>query len=112
MYTGWNSHCTSLDSSGLRTPFNASMWSRALAGLSPRTYSEATLSGSGGGLGIDMSKRSILVVDDDRSVRSYLSDCVSSCGYSVECAESGDEAVAPRSAGYVPALIVLDIVMP
>ena len=59
-----------------------------------------------------MSKRSILVVDDDRSVRSYLSDFLTSCGYSVECAESGDQAVARLSAGYVPSLIILDIVMP
>ena len=59
-----------------------------------------------------MSKRSILVVDDDRSVRSYLSDFLTSCGYSVECAESGDHAVARLSAGYVPSLMVLDIVMP
>jgi len=59
-----------------------------------------------------MTKRSILVVDDDRSVRSYLSDFLSSCGYTVECAESGDQAVARLTAGYVPSLIVLDIVMP
>src|SRR5213594_185629 len=59
-----------------------------------------------------MSKRSILVVDDDRSVRSYLSDFLTSCGYSIECAESGDQAVARLSAGYIPSLIVLDIVMP
>src|SRR5256712_317713 len=59
-----------------------------------------------------MSKRSILVVDDGRSVRSYLSDFLASCGYSVECAESGDQAVARLSAGYVPSLMVLDIVMP
>src|SRR5207247_9484312 len=59
-----------------------------------------------------MSKRSILVVDDDRSVRSYLSDLLTSCGYSIECAESGDQAVARLSAGYIPSLIVLDIVMP
>ena len=59
-----------------------------------------------------MSKRSILVVDDDQSVRSYLSDFLSSCGYTVECAESGDQAVTRLSAGYVPSLIVLDIVMP
>src|ERR1051326_2131062 len=59
-----------------------------------------------------MSKRSILVVDDDRSVRSYLSDFLSSCGYTVECAESGDQAGARLTAGYVPSLIVLDIVMP
>src|SRR6266567_3846298 len=70
------------------------------------------LSASRGGVGIDMSKRSILVVDDDRSVRSYLSDFLSSCGYTVECAESGDQAVARLSAGYVPSLMVLDIVMP
>jgi len=59
-----------------------------------------------------MSKRSILVVDDDQSVRSYLSDFLSSCGYTVESAESGDQAVARLGAGYVPSLIVLDIVMP
>jgi len=59
-----------------------------------------------------MSKRSILVVDDDQSVRSYLSDFLTSCGYSIECAESGDQAVARLSAGYVPSLVVLDVVMP
>src|SRR5215467_12283889 len=59
-----------------------------------------------------MSKRSILVVDDDRSVRSYLSDFLTSCGYSIECAESGDQAVARLSSGYVPSLMILDIVMP
>src|SRR5215467_2176535 len=59
-----------------------------------------------------MNKRSIMVVDDDPSVRSYLSDFLSSRGYVVECAESGDEAVARLTAGYVPAVIVQDIVMP
>src|SRR5882672_9279876 len=59
-----------------------------------------------------MSKRSILVVDDDRSVRSYLSDFLSSCGHHVECAESGDQAVARLNAGYTPSLMILDIVMP
>src|SRR5215470_5628619 len=59
-----------------------------------------------------MSKRSILVVDDDRGVRSYLSDFLTSCGYLIECAESGDQAVARLSAGYVPSLMVQDIVMP
>ncbi len=59
-----------------------------------------------------MSKRSILVVDDDRSVRSYLSDFLASCGYGVEIAESGDQAVARLSAGLAPSLMILDIVMP
>src|SRR6185295_16934122 len=59
-----------------------------------------------------MSKRSILVVDDDRSVRSYLSDFLTSCGYSVECLESGDQVLARLTAGSVPSLVVLDVVMP
>ena len=59
-----------------------------------------------------MSKRSILVVDDDQSVRNYLSDFLTSCGYTVECSESGDQAVARLSAGYTPSVIVQDIVMP
>jgi len=59
-----------------------------------------------------MSKRSILVVDDDQSVRSYLSDFLTSCGYTVECAESGDQAVTRLTGGYVPCVIVQDIVMP
>jgi two-component system response regulator AtoC len=59
-----------------------------------------------------MSKRSILVVDDDHSVRSYLSDFLTSCGYAVECAESGDQAVSRLAAGFVPSVIVQDIVMP
>jgi two-component system, NtrC family, response regulator AtoC len=59
-----------------------------------------------------MSKRSILVVDDDQSVRNYLSDFLTSCGYTVECSESGDQAVARLSAGYSPSVIVQDIVMP
>src|SRR5438552_5360559 len=59
-----------------------------------------------------MSKRSILVVDDDSSVRSYLSAFLTSCGYDVECAESGDQAVARVTSGFVPSLIMLDIVMP
>ena len=59
-----------------------------------------------------MSKRSILVVDDDRSVRGYLSDFLTSCGYIVECLESGDQAVARITAGNIPSLLIVDVVMP
>src|SRR5881397_1206777 len=59
-----------------------------------------------------MSKRSILVVDDDRSVRGYLSDFLNSCGYVVECLESGDQCLARMAAGNIPSLLVLDVVMP
>jgi two-component system, NtrC family, response regulator AtoC len=63
-------------------------------------------------VGIEMTKRSILVVDDDMSVRQYLSDFLRSCGYEVESAESGDQAVSRLTGGFAPSLIMLDIVMP
>src|SRR5215467_6528681 len=58
------------------------------------------------------NKRTILVVDDDRSVRGYLSDFLTSCGYVVECLESGDQCLARLAAGNIPSLLVLDVVMP
>src|SRR5262252_5868088 len=58
------------------------------------------------------NKRTILVVDDDRSVRGYLSDFLTSCGYIVECLESGDQCLARLTAGNIPSLLVLDVVMP
>jgi two-component system, NtrC family, response regulator AtoC len=59
-----------------------------------------------------MSKRSILVVDDERDIRNYLSAFLSSFGHSVECAASGDEALARLAAGHMPAVILLDIMLP
>jgi DNA-binding NtrC family response regulator len=59
-----------------------------------------------------MSKRSILVVDDDRSIRDYLSAFLTSCGFSVDCVESGDEAMERLTSGYNPATILLDILLP
>jgi DNA-binding NtrC family response regulator len=59
-----------------------------------------------------MTKRSILVVDDDRNVRRSLTDFLSSCGYAVECLKSGDQAAARLAGGYVPSLILLDVMMP
>jgi FixJ family two-component response regulator len=37
-----------------------------------------------------MSKRSILVVDDDKSTRDYLAAFLGASGYSIECLESGE----------------------
>jgi DNA-binding NtrC family response regulator len=59
-----------------------------------------------------MSKRSILVVDDDRSIREYLSTFLTSCGYSVHCLESGDEAIESLASGFSPSTILLDIMLP
>lgn len=58
------------------------------------------------------NKRTILVVDDDRSVRGYLADFLTSCGYIAECLESGDQCLARLAAGNIPSLLVLDVVMP
>jgi DNA-binding NtrC family response regulator len=59
-----------------------------------------------------MNKRSILVVDDDKNTRDYLATFLSSCGYAVECAASGDEAIQRLGTGIAPSLILLDIMLP
>src|SRR3989449_5093841 len=59
-----------------------------------------------------MSKRSILVVDDDKNTREYLSTFLGSSGFSVDCLESGDEAIERLASGYSPSMILLDIMLP
>jgi DNA-binding NarL/FixJ family response regulator len=54
---------------------------------------------------------SILVVDDDASVRTLLTELLSDLGKPVRAASSGPEAVASLDAG-PPALMVLDINLP
>src|SRR2546422_189468 len=59
-----------------------------------------------------MSRRSILVVDDDRSVRTYLAHFLTSRGYVVDCDESGEQALARIAAGASPDVVILDIIIP
>src|SRR5215467_584303 len=59
-----------------------------------------------------MIKGSILVVDDDRNIREYLSTFLTSCGYNVEVAATGDDALARVAAGHAPSMILLDIMLP
>src|SRR5256886_975809 len=59
-----------------------------------------------------MSKRSILVVDDDKNTRDYLATFLGSSGYAVDCLGSGDEALARLGSGYSPSMILLDIMLP
>src|SRR5256885_786661 len=59
-----------------------------------------------------MSKRSILVVDDDKNTRDYLAAFLASFGYSIECLGSGDEAIDRLASGYSPSMILLDIMLP
>jgi DNA-binding NtrC family response regulator len=59
-----------------------------------------------------MSKRSILVVDDDKGTRDYLSLFLTASGYSVECFESGDAAIQRLVSGNAPSMILLDVMLP
>src|SRR5262245_40405785 len=62
--------------------------------------------------GWPMTKRSILVVDDDKNIRDYLAVFLTSCGFTVDCLGSGDEAIARLASGYSPSIMLLDIMLP
>ena len=59
-----------------------------------------------------MSKRSILVVDDDKNTRDYLATFLTASGYSVDSLGSGGEAIDRLTSGYSPSMILLDIMLP
>jgi two-component system response regulator AtoC len=51
-------------------------------------------------------------VDDDESFRSYLGMFLTSRGYDVECAISGERAIARLRAPTLPTALILDLMMP
>lgn len=55
---------------------------------------------------------SFLIVDDDEILRTHLARAMSSRGYSVVSAESGDEAVSLLKNDYRPTKAVCDLKMP
>jgi len=59
-----------------------------------------------------MKSISILIADDDASVRSYLARFLSSCGYMTMAVESGDEAIVRMKGQPTPDLVLLDVMMP
>src|SRR5262245_16448707 len=59
-----------------------------------------------------MSKQSILVVDDDKYTRDYLTAFLGASGYQVDCLESGDEAIQRLATGFSPSMILLDVMLP
>lgn len=59
-----------------------------------------------------MKKISILVADDDASIRTYLTRFLTSCGYDVESVESGEAAIARMGSSPSPDLVLLDVLMP
>lgn len=54
----------------------------------------------------------ILVVDDDESTRNSVREILEDDGYRVETASNGQEAIEKLEGGDLPALILLDLMMP
>jgi len=59
-----------------------------------------------------MKKGSILVADDDASIRIYLTRFLIACGYDVESVDSGELAIARLARTPAPDLVLLDVLMP
>jgi two-component system response regulator AtoC len=59
-----------------------------------------------------LTRRKILVGEDDAEVRDYLEVALRSQGYEVQLAVDGEEVVNQLRAGYPASLILLDIMMP
>jgi len=55
--------------------------------------------------------KKILVVDDEKTIHSYLQRKLSKLGYSVYIAEDGEEALS-RAFSLLPDLVLLDIKLP
>ncbi len=59
-----------------------------------------------------MSRASVMVVDDEPSMRSYLRTLLESENFGVETADSGRSALQQLERGTRPDLLLLDVVMP
>ncbi|MBI2817570.1 MAG: sigma-54-dependent Fis family transcriptional regulator [Acidobacteria bacterium] len=59
-----------------------------------------------------MSKRSVLVVEDDESTRTYLLRFLTSRGYAAEGVDSGEAAEARLATSFTPNVILLDLLLP
>lgn len=54
----------------------------------------------------------VLVVDDEPAVRDSLRDLLEDCGYEVETAQDGADALERLESGLRPSLMLLDLMMP
>lgn len=58
-----------------------------------------------------MKRDHLVVIDDDKSFRSYLTTLLEAIGHRVTCFASGEEAVEAFEKGLAPSMIILDIIM-
>lgn len=54
----------------------------------------------------------VLVVDDDPDLRDALADALEAYGYEVVLASDGQDALEKLAAGPLPAVVLLDVMMP
>lgn len=54
----------------------------------------------------------VLVVDDNDALRENLAECLEAEGYAVDQAESGEAALEALERAPLPAVILLDLMMP
>jgi DNA-binding response OmpR family regulator len=59
-----------------------------------------------------VANESILVIEDDASVRTLLQKSLQAKGYTVSCADDGLEGLKALEEGARPDLIIVDIMMP
>lgn len=62
--------------------------------------------------GLDQVNRTVLVVEDDESVRDALCQLMRDEGFEPTCARNGQEALDALVGGSTPCLILLDLMMP
>ncbi|HEV3192857.1 MAG TPA: response regulator [Polyangiaceae bacterium] len=60
----------------------------------------------------DNGARSVLVVDDDEAIREVIAEVLRDEGYTVACAENGEQALWELSRGPHTDLVLLDLMMP
>lgn len=59
-----------------------------------------------------LSELAVLVVDDDEDVRDLVSEALADLGATVTAVQDGQQAIDTMSAGLVPDVVILDLMMP
>lgn len=60
----------------------------------------------------DHGARNVLVVDDDEAIREVIAEVLRDEGYTVACAENGEQALRELNCGPHTDLVLLDLMMP